>query len=304
MNSWTRLLAMVGTRDSYPISEAVAIFGARPSPRVHPFPLSRSSVALDGHGLRSGRPARVVVHARPGPFAFRVGEREITRGDLAVTDAERATVVRAGDVTLATVEHVLAACAALGLHEGVALEIVFGEVPLLDGASAAFVRALASLGVAPSRASLVVARAGEVTHGESRYRFEPGDEVRVAVTLAYDDPRIAEHAAWDGSPSDFTTRIARARTFAFVHEVEALVAAGQASHVDPSSVVVLAPGEVLASGEPFTADEPARHKLLDLMGDLFLHGGPPRGTVHAYRPGHRATHAIVREARCLGILAG
>jgi UDP-3-O-[3-hydroxymyristoyl] N-acetylglucosamine deacetylase len=122
------------------------------------------------------------------------------------------------------------------------------------------------------------------------------------VTLEYADPRIAPDAAWDGTPGDFVTRLAKARTFAFADEIPDLVRAGHASHAAPESVVVLGPGYVHWAGIPFTADEPARHKLLDLMGDLFLYGGPPRGHVHAFRPGHRATHTILREARRAGVV--
>jgi UDP-3-O-[3-hydroxymyristoyl] N-acetylglucosamine deacetylase len=116
------------------------------------------------------------------------------------------------------------------------------------------------------------------------------------------DPRIAKTARWDGDPRDFRERIAAARTFGFAHEVEALAARGLASHVAPESVVVFAPDAVLFSGRPFTADEPARHKLLDLAGDLFVHGGPPIGRVIAHRPGHAATHAAMRDARSMGIV--
>jgi UDP-3-O-[3-hydroxymyristoyl] N-acetylglucosamine deacetylase len=67
-------------------------------------------------------------------------------------------------------------------------------------------------------------------------------------------------------------------------------------------MVVVIGAEILAAGRPFAPDEPARHKLLDLVGDLFLYGGPPRGSVAAYRPGHWATHEAVRRAREAGVL--
>jgi UDP-3-O-[3-hydroxymyristoyl] N-acetylglucosamine deacetylase len=218
-------------------------------------------------------------------------------------EADRATVLRVGAASIATVEHLFAACAGLGLHQGLAVEVLGGEVPLLDGASRAFVRALEALALPAVPAELVVMRDATLTHRDSRYTFERAMATRLDVTLSYDDPRVTPDAAWAGAPDDFVARIAGARTFAFAHEVLALAAAGQASHVDPASVVVLTPDGALASGEPFTWDEPARHKLLDLMGDLFLYGGPPRGRVHAFRPGHRATHAILREALALGVVA-
>jgi UDP-3-O-[3-hydroxymyristoyl] N-acetylglucosamine deacetylase len=260
-------------------------------------------VTLEGIGLRSGRPASVVLRARPGPFGFSVGGVEVEREALQIEDTERATIVRARGSSVATVEHLLAACAALGLHEGLGVEVCGGEVPLLDGGARTFVGALATLELPAFPAPLVIRRDEILVHGESRYAFRRAPTTRLEVSVSFDDPRVAAGAAWTGSPDDFALRIAAARTFAFGHEVDALAAAGQASHVDPASVVVLTPDAVLSAGEPFTADEPARHKLLDLMGDLFLYGGPPVGSIHAHRPGHRVTHAILRHAIALGVVS-
>jgi UDP-3-O-[3-hydroxymyristoyl] N-acetylglucosamine deacetylase len=262
-----------------------------------------TSVTLRGIGLRSGRPASVVLHARAGPFAFWARGADVERGALRIEETDRATVVRAGESTFATVEHLLAACAALGLHEGLRVEVDGGEAPLLEGGARGFLVALLALELAPRPPALVVRRDATLAHGESRYTFRCATSTRVDVTLSFDDPRIYPHAAWNGDADDFAVRIAPARTFAFSHELDALVAKGHASHVDPSSVVVLTPDAVLCSGEPFSADEPARHKLLDLMGDLFLYGGPPMGHLHAFRPGHRATHAILRDAFARGVVS-
>jgi len=85
-------------------------------------------------------------------------------------------------------------------------------------------------------------------------------------------------------------------------EVEELVRRGLARHVDPASVVVLAPDAVLSAGRAFTPDEPVRHKLLDLLGDLYLHGGPPLGCVRAHRPGHAPNARALRRALAEGVL--
>jgi len=261
------------------------------------------SAILAGVGLRSGRPASVALHARAGPFAFRVGARETILGQQVVVDGDRATVLRLGDSTLATVEHLLAACAAHGAYEGLVVEAHGGEVPLLDGGAAAFARALETLEISAVAAPLTVTRDAILMYGESRYELRRGPGRRVEVTLAFDHPSVTLHAVWAGSREDFVARIAPARTFALEHEVVGLIERGQAAHVDPESVVVLTPHGALHAGAPFTSDEPARHKLLDLIGDLFLYGGPPVGSVHAFRPGHRATHAILREAIERGVVA-
>ena len=197
----------------------------------------------------------------------------------------------------------MAALAGLGLHDGVAITLEGDEMPLADGGARLFVDALLSLDVVPSRSRLLVVRAGELTHGGSRMSFAKADDVRVRVAIDFADPRLAADAAWDGSRADFIGRIASARTFGFAHEIDELARRGLASHVAKESVVVVTDDGILCAGEPFTSDEPARHKLLDLLGDLFVWGGPPIGHVRASIPGHAATHALVREALAQGILA-
>jgi UDP-3-O-[3-hydroxymyristoyl] N-acetylglucosamine deacetylase len=154
-----------------------------------------------------------------------------------------------------------------------------------------------------SRPRLAITRHAEIVIGESRYVFEPSAHVALEVHVDFGDPRIASTARWDGDPLDFRERIAVARTFGFAHEVDALAERGLASHVSAESVIVFARDAVLFSGRPFAADEPARHKLLDLAGDLFVHGGPPRGRVIAHRPGHAATHAALAKARSMGVVS-
>ncbi len=234
-------------------------------------------------------------------MVFRVG-REVTLGEARFVGSDRATTLEVGGTRLRTVEHLLSAFGGLGVHEGVSIEVTGGEVPLLDGGAALFCEALRDLGAPRGLAELEVAREGEVRVGESSYVFERGDGVALRVTIDFDDARLVPEARWDGDPDDFRTRIAPARTFALAREVSELAARGLASHVTPESIVVLAEHAILSSGRPFLADEPARHKLLDLVGDLYAHGGPPRGTVCAHRPGHAATRAAMVEAFVRGIV--
>jgi UDP-3-O-[3-hydroxymyristoyl] N-acetylglucosamine deacetylase len=258
---------------------------------------------IAGQGLHTGAPARLRFERAPGPITFVRDGRGAALGEMEVVDATRATTIAKGDLRFASVEHVLGALAGLGVHEGARIVVEGSEVPLVDGCAATFFDAFAALGLAPSMPPLVITRRAEIVVGESRYVFEPHDGVALEVAIDFADDRIAKSARWDGDARDFRERIAVARVFGFAHEVEALAAQGLASHVSPESVVVFAPDAVLSSGRAFEADEPARHKLLDLAGDLFVHGGPPRGRVIAHRPGHAATHAAVREARSMGVVS-
>jgi len=261
-------------------------------------------VVLAGRGLHGGRAATVTLSrvAADAPVTLHQRGSVARLDELAVVASERATTVATADgrVRVATVEHLFSALAGLGMHRGVAIAIDGDELPLLDGAAAAWSRALADLGIAASSPALVVDHDAELTIGASTYAFSAAGR-GVSVRFETDDARLARDAAWSGTADDFA-RIAAARTFCFAHEVGDLAARGLASHVAPESVVVLAADAVLTAGPPFTADEPARHKLLDLIGDLYLYGGPPLGAVHATRPGHTATHAAVRRALAEGIL--
>ena len=232
---------------------------------------------------------------------LRVGGDEARFAALEVASAVRSTTVRSvkqGAFTLATVEHLFAAAAACAAYRGLAITVDGPEVPLADGAAAAFVAEIRALDLPRSSPPSTVVKDGTVVVGDSTYTFARGGSVVVTVEIDFGDARLAPRASWDGTLAGFD-RISHARTFGFAHEVGDLLARGLASHVLPESVVVIG-DEILWAGRPFEADEPARHKLLDLIGDLFLHGGPPIGSVSATRPGHARTHAAMLQAKALG----
>jgi len=264
------------------------------------------SVGVEGPGLHSGAHGVVRFERHDGPVVVRSRGLDTRITDLRVVDTLRSTTVEdpTGRVRIGTVEHVLAALGGLGIHQGVAVIVEGTEAPLADGGARRYVDLLRALAVPASPSALRVVRAGVLEHGTSRYELArgEGDDVTLEVWVDFDNARVANEARWTGDPSDFRERIAVARTFGFEHEVGELLARGLASHVTPESVVVIGEGRVLSSGAPFTADEPVRHKLLDLVGDLYLHGGPPRGVVRATRPGHAATHAVMARALAEGLV--
>jgi UDP-3-O-[3-hydroxymyristoyl] N-acetylglucosamine deacetylase len=262
-------------------------------------------VTVRGVGLHTGAESRVTLRTLFGPVRLRSAGAEATLGELAIASTERSTSVAAKNgLRVGTVEHLFAALAGLGVYDGAVIDVDGPELPLLDGGSSAWCEAIASLGlgVVAQAPSLRVARAGVVHTGSSRHEFSPGPGVRVEARVELDDDRLQPDAAWAGDAADFRARIAPARTFAREPDLTPLIERGLARHVDPTSVVVLAPGVVHHAGRPFSADEPARHKLLDLIGDLYLHGGPPLGLVRALRPGHAANAAAIQQALAEGIV--
>ena len=259
-----------------------------------------SEIRLEGRGLHAGLEALVRLVPGPGPLLFGVGTDLLPLERLVLADTVRSTSVRAGGSTVRTVEHLFAALGGLGIYEGLRVEVSGPELPLLGGGAREYALALAGLELPARLPRLTVARAATFEIEGSRYVFEPGEGVEVRVTVELDDPRLAREAVWTGEARDFIDRIAPARTFALARELPELLRDSLAKGAAPESVVVIA-AEIHAQG-PFEPDEPARHKLLDLVGDAYLYGGPPRGRMHATRPGHARNHAAFRRALDTSVL--
>jgi len=257
-------------------------------------------------GLHSGAQCSVVLERRPGPLLFQIAGHEATLADLVVTRADHGVTIRSrqggGEVDL--VEHLFAAFAGLSIRSGVTTTLSGPEVPLLDGGAAELARALLALAPPRQGSALFVAEGGSIEVEGARYTFEPGSSVMVEVEVDFERGGIGRQSAtFAGNATRFVEDIAPARTFGFAADAEALRARGRARFVDPHSVIVLdEDGQAMPPGRPPRPDELARHKLLDLLGDLFVHGGPPRGRVRAERPGHRATHRALAEALERGLL--
>lgn len=260
-------------------------------------------IVVEGAGLHTGSWARVTLCPRPGPVRLALEGVDARVDELCVAGSERATTVEfpGARVRLATVEHMFAALGGLGIRDGVTLRIEGPELPLLDGGAAKWCEHLSCLDLPAAPPRLRIAREGAVHVGASRYEFAVAPAVEVQVRFATDDPRVAPEARWHGDPSDFRARIAPARTFAFLADLGRLAERGLARGVDPASVILLAPDAVHCVA-PYSPDEPARHKLLDLVGDSYLCGGPPLGRLRAVRPGHSANALAFRRALADGIL--
>jgi UDP-3-O-acyl-N-acetylglucosamine deacetylase len=261
-------------------------------------------VVRDGYGLHTGLVSRMVLRPDVGPISFLDGATRSPLSSARVVGTARATTLEMmGGRRVESVEHLLSAFGGLGVRRDVSIEVMGNELPLLGGGALAYAEALVELGsIRGEPPELEVVSDETVFAGDSSYSFRRADGVHLEVTLDFPDERIERTASWDGDPQDFLHRVAPARTFAFDAELAQLAQAGKTAHVSPDSVLVFTHDAVLSSGRPFTRDEPARHKLLDLVGDLFVYGGPPRGAICAHRPGHGATHAALDEALARGIV--
>ncbi|MEZ4373030.1 MAG: UDP-3-O-acyl-N-acetylglucosamine deacetylase [Polyangiaceae bacterium] len=258
-------------------------------------------IAFHGRGLHTGALCSIAMDRDLGPVRLRMGKQSHLVDELSVLRTDYGVQVGVGeaepDFRLDLFEHLCAALAGLGIYSDLEIRASGPEVPLLDGGALEFSLALLSLDLPQAAPRYEIARPGELSIGTARYTFQPANHVLVRVSV--DFPGVGEQcAAWDGTRSHFLAEIAPARTFGFRKDHERLLAAGRARVVDPRSVMVLDDdGKVMPPGAPMRGAELARHKLLDLLGDLYLCGGPLLGELTADHPGHGNNHRLMRAAK-------
>jgi UDP-3-O-[3-hydroxymyristoyl] N-acetylglucosamine deacetylase/3-hydroxyacyl-[acyl-carrier-protein] dehydratase len=269
-------------------------------------------ISVDGRGLFSGEPVRLTfVPAGPGAgitFVREQDEKVATIPALVgnVLKRPRRTCLRNGTLHVETVEHCLAALSGIGIDNAVVRIAggAVGEVPMADGSSRPFVDALLDAGVVEQSAEvrpLIVTRPVQVSLGDATLAALPGPTDRLEIIYDFEAPPPVGRqtiafvlAAGGGSDGDdFVGRLAPARTFIFEHEAVELRNRGIGTHLTPRDVLVIAPGGPVDNQFRF-ADECARHKVLDLIGDLYLVGRPIRGRLVAHKSGHELNHLLAR----------
>jgi len=264
------------------------------------------AVRLEGIGVHTGQVATLTIRpASPGsgivfarvdlPGATRVPARLEY-----VTATELGTSLGADGVEILTVEHVLAALAALEVDNAI-LELHGPEVPILDGSFEPYVRALRDAGLESQDADAEVIKVTEVISVEGEpgavYVALPDDGFRVSATIEFGHAAIGrQHGGFIIDDERFRSDLAPARTFGFRADADSLRARGLARGASLSNTVVLDGGGVMNNGLRY-ADEFLRHKVGDIVGDLALMGGRFRGHVVAECPSHSGNIALARAIR-------
>jgi len=262
------------------------------------------TTSCTGRGLHSGAAAQLTLRpARAGSGVVFVRSDlahpvEIPARPASVASVERATTLGRGDATVGTVEHLLSALYALGI-DNVRAEVDGPEVPVMDGSAAPFVSLLRRAGRKAQQAQrpcLRIRKPIEVRRGARRVRVEPSRYLRIQYALDYPHPAIGrQQLTLLLNAGCYERELAGARTFGFLHEVEALHRAGLAQGGGLQNTVVLDGERVLNPDGLRWPDEFVRHKALDLLGDLALLGVPVRGRFVAERGGHALHQALVRK---------
>jgi len=266
-----------------------------------------TTVSITGIGLHSG--IYTTVELKPVPAGSGV---TFVRADLdglripalqaSTTALDHATTVGKDDVQIGTVEHLLAAIMACGITD-VDIDIDGPEVPIIDGSALPFMHLIDAAGVRELNAEMPVLRLREpleIVEGDKSIRIVPAKNLVIKYKIDFDHPLIGrESFHFDFTHDSFLRKIAPARTFGFMRDVEKLRAAGLARGGSVENAVVLDDRGVV-NGPLRFKDEFVRHKILDLVGDLALIGRPIVGEITAYRGGHalhsRFVERILRAA--------
>ncbi len=263
-----------------------------------------------GVGLHSGQ--RVELTLRPAPadtgIVFRRVDLpqpvDIAISALAVTDTRLASTVSCGSAKVFTVEHLMSACAGLGI-DNLFIDITAEEVPILDGSAASFVFLLQSAGIelqkAPKKFVRLLAPV-EVREGEGAStkwaRLVPYDGYKLSFEINFDHPAVdstGQRVEFDMGTGSYVRDIARARTFGFTKDVEMMRANGLALGGGLDNAIVMDDYKVLNTEGLRYNDEFVKHKILDAMGDLYLLGKPLLAAYSAFRSGHALNNKLLRE---------
>lgn len=294
----------------------------------------KAPVAVSGTGLHTGE--RVTMTFNPAPenhgFKFRRTDLEgtpIIDADVDnVTDTSRGTTITQNGASVSTVEHVLAALVGLEM-DNILIDLDGPETPIMDGSSISFVDALLEAGAQDQDADREYYHIPyNIHYSETDRKVEMvamplDDDYRFTCMVDYNSPVLGTQHASISTISEFKKEIASCRTFCFLHELEMLmkhnlIKGGDINnaivvvdkHVDAEELAHLAklfnredidvaPQGILNNIELRHQNEPARHKLLDMIGDLALVGVPLRGHIMAARPGHAANVAFAKKIKAL-----
>lgn len=262
----------------------------------------KKEISFAGVGLHSGKPVKMVVKPADANTGIRfkrvdLGKDALVRASMRrVSDTTLATTLSKDNVFVGTTEHLLAALGGLGI-DNVMVELDSDELPIMDGSAGPFVQVLKKNKKSQKARLLMMKITKEMTFksGHTEIHVKPFDGFKITSKVQFDHPVIKSQSYTVQVDQDsFVKEIASARTFGFLEQVEYLRANGKALGGSLENAVVIdKDGVVNAEGLRF-ADEFARHKILDLVGDLALLGCPLLGHISASRGGHTQHVAFMR----------
>ena len=264
------------------------------------------TVSFSGRGLFTGQPVNVKFEPAPanhGIVFARTDHRgiQIPASVEHVVRQERRTTLRNGKAVVETCEHCMSALAGLQI-DNVRIEVDGDELPGGDGSARPFTEVLQQAGITEETAPrhrFKITHPVVVREGSATLAAVPCEEPNMPILYELDyGPNSAigrQVMAFDSTQDDYSKQLAPARTFLLENEAHALQKAGLGKHLSEQDVLVIGSSGPIGGNAFRFQDEPVRHKLMDLIGDLYLLGTPIQGRIIAYRSGHLLNHALVRK---------
>lgn len=291
----------------------------------------RGSFSLFGKGLHTGLQLTVTFNPAPENFGYKIkridldGEPVIEAIAENVVETSRGTVVTKGEARCSTIEHGMAALYAMGI-DNCLITVNGPEFPILDGSARQYVENISRVGIEEQNAPkdfYVIKKKIEVRDetSDSSIIILPDDQFSITAMISFDSQFLSSQFATLDDMADFEKEIASARTFVFVREIEPLLKAGLIKGGDLDNAIVIYERQIPQESLDKLADymnvehkdatklgyindkplvwynEPARHKLLDIIGDMALIGRPIKGRIIATRPGHTINNKFARQIR-------
>lgn len=265
----------------------------------------KTLVSATGVGLHSGVKVTIAMRpAAPGTgIVFRRVDLDppvdLKADPFAVGDTRLASCLERDGVKIATVEHLMSALAGLGI-DNLYIDVDAAELPIMDGSAAPFVFLLQSAGILEQNAAkkfLRVKKLVEVKEGDKWARLEPFEGFRLSFSIVFNHPAVSQtgtSVTIDFAEHSYVREVARARTFGFMQDVEAMRDQGLALGGSLETAIVMDEYRVLNTDGLRYADEFAKHKLLDAIGDLYLVGHPLLAAFSAHKSGHALNNALLR----------
>lgn len=288
----------------------------------------KAAATVKGVGLHTGVVVTLTLRPAPENYGYKFQRIDLPDSPIIVADVSkvvatnRGTVIKQGDAQISTIEHVLSALVGLGI-DNVLLEIDGGEVPILDGSAAIFVQKILEAGIEEQNGlreyftiTETISFKDEKTGAE--YVAMPSDEYCLTTMIDFNSSVLGQQFASLDSTPQYQTEIAPARTFAFLHELEFMLNQGLIKGGDLDNAIVLVDRMmtddeladlakklnkpqvkiehtgILNTTSLHFQNEPARHKLLDVIGDLALVGKCIKGKIIATKPGHTSNIAFAK----------
>lgn len=287
------------------------------------------SITIDGQGLHTGQLGSMTFHSAPVNHGIKfrridIESKPVIDADVKlVVSTARGTTLAKDGVHVYTIEHVLAAFMGMGVDNAL-VDLNMEEIPIKDGSSRYFIEAIEEAGVVEQNANrdyieITEPVTLEIPDNKVKMLIEPADSFSASIVIDFETDVLGEQSAELRDINNFSAEIAPCRTFVFLHELEFLLKNNLIKGGDLNNAIVfinreisqeeldklaelfnkpkvkVKPNGILNNLDLIFQNEPARHKLLDVIGDLALLGKPIKGKVTAYRPGHQANTEFAKK---------